>query len=435
MKTKHLLMAAITLALPAAVHAAPSISLSYVSGQEATNSIFTTGLTTVDLSGATPTVSLVVGSNAYLRFGIAGLVTGNSNPASSTDPASWDVFNQAQGNPAQPTSLGLASFAFIVQNSNGAGLAPLGSGVPARSTLTFNSTLNLAVSDKGVIDTAAGSVGNVGTASFPISGGVLPGNVSTDTGPFTALTLFTNAATNFFTNLKFSALAAGTYTLTPVLRTSSTTFVTNTDPGNAATGALAKYSTRSFGAGDSVTQLPPLTVVVTAPTASTIARIVDLPTVPAVGSELGPVTVPGSKGSYIPQYVHPAASVNKGDLTFNGIDAADAVLIALDVADPATVPALMSALNGLAAQNPALTFSTNDPVLPFIQANDPVPGASYDVLIKTSHAGASPDTFEFDFSGIPGVQISRVAVVPEPAAVGLCGVSALGLLLRRRRRR
>jgi hypothetical protein len=159
-----------------------------------------------------------------------------------------------------------------------------------------------------------------------------------------------------------------------------------------------------------------------------IARLVD--SNPSVAPVFGGVTVPLGGGNYIAQHI--ATNSPKGTISFNGIPAPDDVSIALDVADPSQVGALLSALGGLSSAN---NFTVTTPTADLAMLSGG--GRSYDLMITfPNRVGPDPDYFEFDFSGagVSGapISIANVAIVPEPATLGLL---APCLFLARRIRR
>lgn len=60
-------------------------------------------------------------------------------------------------------------------------------------------------------------------------------------------------------------------------------------------------------------------------------------------------------------------------------------------------------------------------------------GPGFDGMVSLTGFQANYYKFNYDLSAFPGVTLARLAVVPEPGAVSLLGVAALGLMARRRR--
>lgn len=128
------------------------------------------------------------------------------------------------------------------------------------------------------------------------------------------------------------------------------------------------------------------------------------------------VTVSGHGGGYeVATYTVPAGEATAGS-TLVGFNPASpsSVLVALDFSgDAASIASVISELG--------LSSSVNA-----------VFGAGFDAQITLDSATGGLFNLSYDLTG-SGVTLSRVAVVPEPTALGLLGLATLPLMTRRRR--
>jgi autotransporter-associated beta strand protein len=247
--------------------AAPTISTFYIDGEFAADSGFTTGVQSVSMIGTSPTVFVPVGD--YFEFGVATVITGNLN---STAGDAWDLANQAQGNPAQPTRLGLASVEYSVgsTDTNASKLAPVENGPRGGmndywSTSVLPNSTPIMIVDPGDVQPGNGQVG----ITYPIFQGGFSADVDTSSGVAT-LALFAGSsatvsqATPFFTQLAYQAVGAGLVGLYPALNTSGGTDIwipktPGTVNGNDQVTSDATYSPQALS-GVTVASPPVLAV-------------------------------------------------------------------------------------------------------------------------------------------------------------------------------
>src|ERR1039458_1639497 len=141
--------------------------------QYASNSGFTQNTGTSTIVGNT----VAIPGGDYFRLNMSVLVTNNPNPASG---GAWDQNN----NMTQPPNLGLFGWGMWFTDSNPSGVVPLVQG--GNAVMTFPNGL-YAVSSTGAADPITG---NVGSSSFPTSGGISPFAVSgSDPSTFPLMTL------------------------------------------------------------------------------------------------------------------------------------------------------------------------------------------------------------------------------------------------------
>jgi hypothetical protein len=244
-----LMAAAMILSAFAGQAQAANLTLNYVSGQIANNSNFTSP-TTVTLSGPNPTVTLLPGQ--FFRFGVAASVTNNPNPAAG---GAWDQDNvDNNGGTALPTTLGVAQLFFRFSTTSGSAsiAAPINNGA-GRSTATISSAPGFALTDSGDIN------GGVVGGSFPLGGGF----ISATAFETNKIGAFSSNAT-FFSNLRYSAVAAGTTTLTPnVTNWSFWQYVAGgTDPNIAPTYGVRVNNTGSISDSLITANFNPITITV-----------------------------------------------------------------------------------------------------------------------------------------------------------------------------
>jgi hypothetical protein len=134
------------------------------------------------------------------------------------------------------------------------------------------------------------------------------------------------------------------------------------------------------------------------------------------------ITVLGASGSYTSEIDElKSASVAKGFAPVSSIGneaGTDYVMLWTD-GNVTTIPSLNT--NGGTIITSGTIFNTLQGAYP-----------GFDILISYANFSGTKNV-DFDFSS-SSVRVDKIAVVPEPATVGLAGVGALGLLTRRRRK-
>ncbi len=172
-------------------------------------------------------------------------------------------------------------------------------------------------------------------------------------------------------------------------------------------------------------------VVMVSPNAQLLAEPALLSSALPSGSSAGTITLAGSNGNYPPAQLDIVDAAN-GFVQINGLTnlANDHdVMLLLDVSFTGTgsMADLLTLLNARAAAD-GYTVSTTIPAW----ANGLLP-PGWDLVIDFADPNAaSPMYFSWDFSELDGVQVTRIAAVPEPTA--LCLLSLAPLMLRRKRR-
>lgn len=260
---------------------AATITPSLVLGQISNTSTFTT-TTSVTISGATPSVTLLPGQ--FFRFGVAIVVTNNPNPEAGSI---WDQANADHGSGAAlPQNLGMAVVNGQVDSSDATGALlaaqALASGL-SKATVGAGQTW-ASKSAGGVTGNGTGAGGKVGTSgTFTIFEGNGAYDPEDNTSP-AKLAYFSSSA-NFFTGVAYVANAAGVVTLSPSLIPGLLNIWTNTGAGATSDGTTSgdptangggtppTYAGRVFGTGtpqfpDALGALPQIQVTITPEPAS-----------------------------------------------------------------------------------------------------------------------------------------------------------------------
>jgi autotransporter-associated beta strand protein len=194
--------------------AGPTLGTYYSSGEIATDVHFSTGIQNLTLSNSNPVVYLPLGD--YFEFGISIDLSNNANPYAG------------QGNPAQPSFLGLGTVNYRVDSTDATaatlaplltsttlGTAPNGATEFAATTVFSNTTP--VVENPGDVEIGYGTVG----ANSPITEEDFAVPNGTTSVGVTRLSLFAGAtqsaaaATPYFTDLGYRGLATGIVSLTP----------------------------------------------------------------------------------------------------------------------------------------------------------------------------------------------------------------------------
>jgi len=146
----------------------------------------------------------------------------------------------------------------------------------------------------------------------------------------------------------------------------------------------------------------------------------------------GAILVTGSNNKYsseVDQLLDP--SVNKGTASVQTIGDESGFLwvMAKVTGTAADVTAIVNAFNNGAAGDSATAAQLHSLYGPQFAGGD------FNLLFRTANiAGAKNVNWDFS-GGNPGAVVDQMAVVPEPATMGLMGFAGLGLLARRRRNR
>jgi hypothetical protein len=471
LKRKNAIIAGAAIAALPVMSNAAVVTFRYDPGatllQYSTTSNFAAGTTTsLTISGGAVNVPV----NDWFRFAVDALVTSNSNPASG---GAYDTStNGPNGQQNQPANLGLAGFGFQITDSNNTALTPLQSG--GTSTAVNPSGPLWSTYSSGNVD---GS-GTVGAGGALLSGGNNPANIKVasqgtmthTTAGLASATVGAGANQVIFSNLKYKAgAAAGSATLTPSSISTGTAIVVVNSAGNASTPPTYKSQIVTTGdaQGDTLNLLPTLVVNVTGGTTSSSNKIISL--TPASGGTVygtkltngtgtnqatfnpnSPVanninvTYLGTPGSYIPGF---ANNINNSDSAgtagaatdtaeATGFNAGDLEVYALKL-DVGTTRPSASQDSSIAAAINANSTGVTASVLAGGPFASEFPG--YDIaLTSAGNLGSSTDNLlAFDFSqetAVPGVTVTDIAAVPEPATAAGVLLGASGLLLGRRKR-
>ena len=254
--------------------AAPAISTYYIAGETALDSGFSVGAQSISISNTSPTVFVPLGD--YFEFGISMVVTGNPN---STAGDAWDLANQARGNPAQPSNLGLASAGMFVASTDSMGtlLAPVeGSEAGTyNGQPLYNATDLLSDPSPSAFESPGGVQAGNGSVGYPDLPGIYDAtfasemNVDTAAGVarlgYWAGTAATPAnAAPYFTQIAFQTVSSGLVGLAPVLSTSAD-YLTPNSPGVVTNGHItsdATYSDPGINSNWTITNAPVLAVCV-----------------------------------------------------------------------------------------------------------------------------------------------------------------------------
>jgi hypothetical protein len=165
------------------------------------------------------------------------------------------------------------------------------------------------------------------------------------------------------------------------------------------------------------------------PPGGNVFRIVGSSTHPnlATGNQ---ITVTGSNGLYVSEVDQLTADANTGGAPV------------VSIGDEAGSLFVMAKISGTAADvaailaDAALNNASGDPEAARLHAlyDSQFGAGGFNLLLKTPNfAGAKVVDWDFT-AGNPGAVVDQLAVVPEPATMGLMAVAGVGLLARRRRK-
>jgi hypothetical protein len=418
---------------------------------------------------AIPT-TIHIGVGDTVEFGIDAVVTNNVNPDGGTNTGT-------PGHLAvQPSFLGLSTLSIKVSSSdtNAHILAPNTTGGPTQTfggNADFNDSISL--NNQGGLGDAQGN--NSGSNPFvPVwsnntPGDVVPGSatagdigdhfaifqgngaIASNTkagantiGEYGAATATYANATDFFSQLSYTALYSGTVTLSPQVVAAGSSYWTNTRAGSSsiASGYIASTFTNP---GDVIGTLPVLVIHVGEPIGRPIISLTPAssgaPT--TYGDFQGALTVTGNNGSY---HVAQLTGLNAttGFVEANGFNpGTDEEIFALDVlvngvqANAAQISLLVNTINfGDFNVRPSypLEASATYAGLPTTDAS-PF-GSQYNLFLDSASGPSSDNFFGIDLSNsdddnLTGYTFSAIAVVPEPMSLGLIALGSLSLLTRR----
>jgi hypothetical protein len=405
-------------------------------------------------------VAYVAGSNTVtvpagdiIEFGVDVTVTGSANPA-GTGTTGAATYNAKKG--SQPAFLGLASYGFGMTDSKVA-VANVVDSNPASgptTSLEGSGITGWSLYGSGTVDDVGGGI----SFTAPESAANLAGN-EVSTGSLAVNSALFGAGgsgpAELLNSLEIQATAAGTAVFTPGDQVANGTvaLVQYVSGGSSTTTAGApKYGnvTVVSGDGNTVNNLPALTVIVTGGVTSVSTHPIVSLVGEASGGEAaqalayGHNTIPtlnvvGSNGSYVP--ASEAASGTGADVEVTGFNpATDNEVYALKLSGIAAGTAGTAEIASIIAEITAQ--SAVDGVSAQVPSSDVAalfPGYQIELVADPGNRSSAQD-LGIDLSGLtenstPGtVTLSAIAAVPEPASIGLL-MGASGLLLGRRKRK
>jgi hypothetical protein len=311
---------------------------------------------------------------------------------------------------------------------------PLPTAANQTTFTTVDSSVFNAGTSSGIIE-SNGTVGDPPNYTNPIGGtvnsaGTTPSSASTHN----KLTLgsptdTTGDAGSVFARLIYKVLTNGTAVITPNFLASPTSLVTVVTPGTGATAP--SYGSRPVGVGDTVTYLPALTIIDGSAGHSIIALTAASAGTPTLyGTSKGTLTVTGNGGNYTPQFLPVSPAAVTGYVEGKGFSpATDNEIYGLDVTNLGTTAAVLATEINTSYGSTIATTTYPGP------GANPLGGA-YNIFLDFSTPPSGDNFLGFDFTQDPdalnqGATVASVALVPEPASIGLL-MGASGLLLGRR---
>jgi autotransporter-associated beta strand protein len=244
----------------AAYGAGPTLSSYYTTGEIATDVHFSTGIQSVTISNTSPVVYLPL--NQYFEFGVSIDLSNNPNP--------W----AGQGNPAQPSFLGLATINYEVDSNDtsAAVLQPLITstvvGTTPNGATEFAATdtfVNTSPSFQTVGDAEVGS-GTVGAYQTIAEEDFVAPNGTNSTqvqrlALFAGATASSTAATPYFVGLGYKGLSTGIVTLSPKVSSNGNGTDYFADTGNQSSQPY-NYGLQAITTSGTILSTPSLLVYV-----------------------------------------------------------------------------------------------------------------------------------------------------------------------------
>jgi hypothetical protein len=394
--------------------------------------------------------TLVVPANAVIELGVDVTVTGNANGATG------DSYYTAKPTLAVP-NLGLVAFGFGF-NTSSTSIAGFDTTVD-QGGITINGNFTTVQEGGAGALTAEGNIPGSSVAGGNTAAGI---KSSTTTGK-SQLAWGAGTPAELFNTLQIDAGASGTATITPTNLLSSNAYAVYNSGGTSSTNAPV-YKAVTTSTSDTVNALPALTIIVGNATTTTTTTVVGTghpivalmgATNSTYGSQIGnPIVLSGHNGSYTVGFTgttltqvggvgyttgYTAASI------FNPITDTEVYALKLNVSGAALSPTstLVGTIvtdinngtgNGTAASNVSAGAVVGSPYAALF------PG--YDVLLVSTAGFSAPGgvaDLGIDFSqdtdaATPGLVVTEVAAVPEPATLAGIVLGASGLLLGRRKK-
>jgi hypothetical protein len=434
LKRKQMILTAAVMAVasPLMSKAAPlTVSFGYdPTVTYGTNNTLTAGVGTATISGG----QVNIPSGDFFAININALVTNNPN-TSNPDPGSGD---------AQPANLGLSGFGFAIADNNPAVVFPrvVSGGAAFLASGGFNP--NFTITSPGASSVATG---DNGTNLQPISAGVNPANdvMYNRAASLAHATIGAGVTQDIATGLIYRVVAGampGSFAiLTPNIPAGYTAVVVVNNPGHApnanSTGTSdVTYTAHILNGSDILNPLPALRVNVPInpehPLVSLTAKGLQNPFFGF--SPIPPLHVTGSNGSYVGAQ-DTGLTTEVADVEVTGFNpATDNEVYALKLSGAGgNIGNIINEINELYAGDSGVIAE-----LPTADVLNAFPGYQIELVAKIGSQSADQDLgidlHDLGENSTPGtVTLSAVAVVPEPASIGLL-MGASGLLMGRRKR-